>query len=40
MYTDVRWTVETEVQPGAQVVASFEARLTTGDTATPAGSSN
>lgn len=28
LYTDVRWTLETQVQPGARVVASYEARLT------------
>lgn len=28
LYTDVRWTVETRVQPGARVVASYMARLT------------
>lgn len=27
LYTDVRWTVETRVQPGAKVVASYVARL-------------
>lgn len=37
LYTDVRWTVETEVQPGARVVASYEARLTVGGEAPATG---
>lgn len=36
LYTDVRWTVETDVQPGARVVATYEARLTTAEAATTA----